>query len=119
MRGFFTAKSRHDPDELMTYFDKQDAFYIGHVHRPDLSHRLPRRCRRHGPAVIRAATRLQDAFAAGDVAAATALFMRRGNTAIELDPTGKITRLTAVYDAGLLTYPAYQSLVLASAEAPL
>jgi len=28
MRGFFTAKSRHDPDELMTYFDKQDAFYI-------------------------------------------------------------------------------------------
>ena len=28
MRGFFTAKSRHDPDKLMTYFDKQDAFYI-------------------------------------------------------------------------------------------
>ena len=45
--------------------------------------------------------------------------MRRGNAAIELDASGKVTRLTAVYDAGLLSYPTYQSLVLTSAEAPL
>jgi hypothetical protein len=52
-------------------------------------------------------------------AAQSAAPMRRGNTAIELDADGKVTRLTAVYDAGLLSYPTYQSLVLASAEAPL
>jgi hypothetical protein len=45
--------------------------------------------------------------------------MRRGHTALELDSTGKITRLTAVYDSGLLTYPTYQALVLLAAEAPL
>lgn len=28
MRGFFTAKSNHDPDALMTYFSRTDAFYI-------------------------------------------------------------------------------------------
>jgi len=267
MRGFFTAKSRHDPDELMTYFDKQDAFYIDassgsvwpdwdaldavfHAFLPsappdalsypirivgdehsalvsfeDTPSLFGRELRILGsvtfnrrrkivrwidywdgrsslratsigptypsdfhdgvvntaPAVIRAATRLQDAFAAGDAAAATALFsfdavledmaaharvqgqlqiqrylsralpivpygvgasvahvvgsrqgggyewhaapsaapMRRGNTAIELDASGQVTRLTAVYDAGLLSYPTYQSLVLTSAEAPL
>jgi hypothetical protein len=45
--------------------------------------------------------------------------MRRGHTCIELDGTGKISRLTAVYDSGLLGYPAYQSLVALAAEAPL
>ena len=28
MRGFFTAKSEHDPDKLMTFFSKDNAFYI-------------------------------------------------------------------------------------------
>ena len=27
-KGFFSAKSRHDPDTMMTYFSKTDAFYI-------------------------------------------------------------------------------------------
>ena len=45
--------------------------------------------------------------------------MRRGHTCIELDQVGKISRLTAIYDSSLLSYPAYQSLVGAAAEAPL
>jgi hypothetical protein len=44
-------------------------------------------------------------------AAAIASPMRRGHTCIELDETGKISRLTAVYDSSLLSYPAYLSLV--------
>jgi len=28
MKGFFTAKSEHDPDKLMTFFSKTNAFYI-------------------------------------------------------------------------------------------
>src|ERR1700744_2444598 len=27
-KGFFTAKSEHDPDAMMTYFSKTDAYYI-------------------------------------------------------------------------------------------
>ncbi|HEX4222767.1 MAG TPA: hypothetical protein VHZ97_10420 [Pseudonocardiaceae bacterium] len=42
--------------------------------------------------------------------------MRRGHTCIELDAAGKISRLTAVYDSSLLSYPAYQSLVGLAAE---
>lgn len=45
--------------------------------------------------------------------------MRRGHTCIELDETGKISRLTAIYDSSLLSYSAYQSLVGLAAEAPL
>jgi hypothetical protein len=45
--------------------------------------------------------------------------MRRGHTCIELDRSGKISRLTAIYDSSLLSYPAYQSLVGLAAEAPL
>jgi hypothetical protein len=45
--------------------------------------------------------------------------MRRGHTAIELDDTGKISRLTAIYDSSLLSYTAYQCLVGLAAEAPL
>jgi hypothetical protein len=45
--------------------------------------------------------------------------MRRGHTCIELDETGKISRLTAIYDSSLLSYPAYTSLVGLAAEAPL
>ena len=41
---------------------------------------------------------------------------RRGNTAIELDKQGQITRLTVVYDSGLLTDDAYRQLVLLSAD---
>jgi len=132
------------------------------------------------PAVVRAATRLQAAFAAGDATAAVALMsvdvvhedmaahtrlrgqfqaqryytralgqlpygpgaalvhaegswqgggyewsaapgaapMRRGHTCIELDETGKISRLIAIYDSSLLSYTAYQSLAGAAAEAP-
>ncbi|TDT97525.1 hypothetical protein EDD99_5672 [Streptomyces sp. 846.5] len=44
--------------------------------------------------------------------------MRRGHTCIELDETGRISRLTAVYDSSLLTHTAYQSLVGLAAEAP-
>jgi hypothetical protein len=51
-------------------------------------------------------------------AAQVAAPMRRGHTAIELDPGGQISRVTAVYDSGLLTYEAYQSLVSLAAEAP-
>lgn len=49
-------------------------------------------------------------------ASASAAPMRRGNTAIELDAKGKISRFTVIYDSGLLTYSAYQALVLLAAE---
>src|SRR5487761_948959 len=52
-------------------------------------------------------------------AAPVASPMRRGHTCIELDETGKISRLTAIYDSSLLSYPAYQSLVGLAAEASL
>jgi len=45
--------------------------------------------------------------------------MRRGHTCVELDATGKISRVIAIYDSSLLTYTAYQSLVAAAAEAPV
>ena len=45
--------------------------------------------------------------------------MRRGHTCVELDETGKISRLTAIYDSSLLSYTAYQSLADLAAEAPL
>ena len=48
--------------------------------------------------------------------AAQGFTQRRGNTAIELDKQGQITRLTAVYDSGLFTDDAYRQLVLLSAE---
>jgi hypothetical protein len=52
-------------------------------------------------------------------AAPVASPMRRGHTCIELDETGKISRLTAIYDSSLLSYSAYTSLVGLAAEAPL
>ena len=45
--------------------------------------------------------------------------MRRGHTCIELDQAGQISRLTAIYDSSLVSYPAYQSLAGLAAEAPL
>jgi hypothetical protein len=51
-------------------------------------------------------------------AAPDATPMRRGHTCIELNETGRISRLSAVYDSSLLTYAAYQSLVGLAAEAP-
>lgn len=45
--------------------------------------------------------------------------MRRGQTGIELDETGKISRVSTIYDSSLLSYAAYQSLVGLAAEAPL
>ncbi|HEX5421661.1 MAG TPA: nuclear transport factor 2 family protein, partial [Gammaproteobacteria bacterium] len=42
--------------------------------------------------------------------------MRRGNTALELDADGKITRFTTVYDSGLFSYEKYKQLVLLGAE---
>ena len=44
--------------------------------------------------------------------------MRRGHTCVELNESGKITRLTAIYDSSLLSYTAYQSLAGLAAEAP-
>ncbi len=41
---------------------------------------------------------------------------RRGNTALELDREGQITRLSVVYDSGLFPDEAYRSAVLLSAE---
>ena len=41
---------------------------------------------------------------------------RRGNTAIELDNHGRISRLTMVYDSGLFTDEAYSRLVQLAAE---
>ena len=52
-------------------------------------------------------------------AAPAAAPMRRGHTCVELDKTGKISRLTAIYDSSLLSHAAYQSLVGLAAEAPL
>ncbi len=52
-------------------------------------------------------------------AAPVASPMRRGHTCIELDESGKISRLTAIYDSSLLSYSAYTSLVGLAAEAPL
>jgi hypothetical protein len=52
-------------------------------------------------------------------AAPDAAPMRRGHTCVELDEAGKISRLTAIYDSGLLSYTAYQSLAALAAEAPL
>jgi hypothetical protein len=43
----------------------------------------------------------------------------RGHTCVELDPAGQISRLTAIYDSSLLSYPAYQYLAGLAAEAPL
>lgn len=48
--------------------------------------------------------------------AAQGFVNKRGNTALELDKQGKITRLTTVYDAGLLADEAYRQLVELSAE---
>jgi hypothetical protein len=45
--------------------------------------------------------------------------MRRGHTCVELDETGKISRLTAIYDSSLLSYSAYTALVGLAAEAPM
>jgi hypothetical protein len=52
-------------------------------------------------------------------AALSASPMRRGHTCIELDETGKISRLIAIYDSSLLSYPAYLTLAGLAAEAPL
>jgi hypothetical protein len=52
-------------------------------------------------------------------AAPVAAPMHRGHTAVELDDAGQISRVTAIYDSGLLSYTAYQSLVGLAAEAPL
>ena len=41
---------------------------------------------------------------------------RRGNTAVELDKQGQISRLTVVYDSGLFTDDAYKALVALSGE---
>ena len=51
-------------------------------------------------------------------AAPVAAPMRRGHTCLELDETGRITRLTTVYDSSLLSHAAYQSLIGLTAEAP-
>jgi len=45
--------------------------------------------------------------------------MHRGHTGVELGETGKISRLTAIYDSSLLSYTAYLSLAGLAAEAPL
>jgi hypothetical protein len=52
-------------------------------------------------------------------AAPAAAPMRRGHTCVELDETGRISRLTAIYDSSLLSDAGYQSLVGLAAEAPL
>jgi hypothetical protein len=52
-------------------------------------------------------------------AASVASPMRRGHTCIELNESGQISRLTAIYDSSLISYQAYLSLVALAAEAPL
>jgi hypothetical protein len=49
-------------------------------------------------------------------AAMSAIPLQRGNTAIELDDDGNITRFTTIYDSYQLTDTAYQSLVQLGAE---
>jgi hypothetical protein len=51
------------------------------------------------------------------LAASAAAPMRRGNTELELDADGKITRFVTVYDSGLLPDDRYRQLVLLAAEA--
>ena len=48
--------------------------------------------------------------------AASGFPQRRGNTALELDSSGKITRLTVVYDSSLFNDADYQNLVALLAE---
>ncbi len=50
-------------------------------------------------------------------AAPAAAPMRRGNTELELDADGKITRFVTVYDSGLLSDEEYRGLVLLAGEA--
>jgi hypothetical protein len=50
--------------------------------------------------------------------AAQGFAQRRGNTAIELDSQGRISRLTVVYDSGLFTDATYRQLVELGAENP-
>ena len=45
--------------------------------------------------------------------------MQRGHTGVELDETGKISRVTAIYDSSLLSYTAHLSLAGLVAEVPL
>ncbi|HEU4617794.1 MAG TPA: hypothetical protein VFV10_07115 [Gammaproteobacteria bacterium] len=49
-------------------------------------------------------------------AAPSAMPMRRGNTALELDAEGKISRLTVIYDSGLLSDEKYRELVSLAGE---
>ena len=49
-------------------------------------------------------------------AAMNALPLLRGNTALELDDNGKITRFTTIYDSFQFSDAAYQTLVKLAAE---
>ena len=46
----------------------------------------------------------------------SAIPLQRGNTAIELDDDGNITRFTTIYNSYQLTDQAYQTLVQLAAE---
>jgi hypothetical protein len=50
--------------------------------------------------------------------AASGFPQKRGNTAIELDKQGRISRLTVVYDSGLFPDETYRQLVQLAAEGP-
>lgn len=52
-------------------------------------------------------------------AAPSAAPLQRGITVLELDASGKITRLTSMFDSGRLPYATYQALVDLAAENPL
>jgi hypothetical protein len=63
-------------------------------------------------------TMLRTGAAAGTAAALGATGIFAAGTA-SAATTGKISRLTAIYDSSLLSYPAYQPLAGLAAEAPL
>jgi hypothetical protein len=60
----------------------------------------------HGPGTAVAHVVDSTSEAATNRTPPTARTDRRGHTAIELDPGGQISRVTAVYDSGLFTYAA-------------
>jgi hypothetical protein len=72
-----------------------------------------------GAALVHAEGSRQGGGYEWSAAAPGAAPMRRGHTIVELDESGKISRLTAIYDSSLLSYTAYQSLARLAAEAPL
>jgi hypothetical protein len=120
-RGFYSAKSEHDAPRLMSYFSKKSAYYIdassgslwpswdalNALFTPFFASGLPADALSYPLRIV------------GDASSAMVEFEAGRITCIELDESGQISRLTAIYDSSLISYQAYLSLVALAAEAPL